>query len=32
MEIKKMNILDVTEGIIIHQVNCQNVMGAGVAL
>lgn len=27
-----MNILDVTEGIIIHQVNCQNVMGAGVAL
>ena len=25
MEIKKMNILDVTEGIIIHQVNCQNV-------
>lgn len=25
------SITDVTEGIIVHQVNCQNVMGAGVA-
>lgn len=25
------SILDVTEGIICHQVNCQNVMGAGIA-
>ena len=32
MEMKKMNILDVTEGIIIHQVNCQNVLGKGIAL
>lgn len=26
-----MGILDITEGIICHQVNCQNVMGAGIA-
>ena len=26
------NILDVTEGIICHQVNCQGKMGAGIAL
>lgn len=25
------NILDVTEGIIVQQVNCQGVMGAGLA-
>lgn len=25
------NILDVTEGVIIHQVNCRNRIGAGVA-
>lgn len=27
-----MNILSVTHGIIVHQVNCQGVMGAGIAL
>ena len=26
------NILDATEDIICHQVNCQGVMGAGVAM
>lgn len=26
------NILQVTEGIIVHQVNCQGVMGCGLAL
>jgi O-acetyl-ADP-ribose deacetylase (regulator of RNase III) len=26
------NVLDVTEGIIAHQTNCQGVMGSGVAL
>lgn len=26
------NILDLTDGIICHQVNCQNKMGAGLAL
>lgn len=31
MNIIKMNILDVTEGIIVHQVNCQQVMGSGLA-
>lgn len=31
MRIIKGNILDVEEGIIIHQVNCFDVMGAGVA-
>lgn len=25
------SVLDVTDGIICHQVNCQNVMGAGIA-
>lgn len=25
------SVLDITEGIICHQVNCQNVMGAGIA-
>lgn len=28
---KYQSILDVTSGIICHQVNCQNVMGAGIA-
>ena len=27
-----MNILNVKQGIIVHQVNCQGVMGAGLAL
>lgn len=31
MRIIKGNILDVEEGIIIHQVNCFDVMGAGLA-
>ena len=31
MKIIKGNIMDITEGIIIHQVNCQNVIGAGLA-
>lgn len=31
MEIINGNILDVTEGIIVHQVNCKGVMGAGLA-
>lgn len=26
------NMLDITDGIICHQVNCQGVMGAGIAL
>lgn len=26
-----MNILDVKEGVIVHQVNCKGVMGAGLA-
>jgi O-acetyl-ADP-ribose deacetylase (regulator of RNase III) len=25
------NILDITEGMLVHQVNCQKVMGAGLA-
>lgn len=32
MEFINGNITDVTSGIICHQVNCQGVMGAGVAL
>lgn len=32
MEIVKMDLLDVSEGIIAHQVNVRGVMGAGVAL
>ena len=32
MQVKDGNLLDVTEGIIAHQVNCFGVMGAGVAL
>lgn len=31
MKIIKGNIVDATEPIIIHQVNCQNAMGSGVA-
>jgi O-acetyl-ADP-ribose deacetylase (regulator of RNase III) len=31
MIIKNANIVTATEDIIIHQVNCQNVMGSGVA-
>lgn len=31
MKITKGNLLDINKGIIIHQVNCKNVMGAGVA-
>lgn len=31
MNIINGNILDVTEGIIVHQVNCKGVMGAGLA-
>ena len=29
--IKEANLLDATENILIHQVNCQGVMGSGVA-
>lgn len=32
MQIKNMDILDVQEGVIVHQVNCKKVMGAGLAL
>lgn len=32
MEIIEGNILDVSEGIIVHQVNCKKKMGAGLAL
>lgn len=32
MQILQGNILDVTEGIICHQVNCKGVFGAGLAL
>lgn len=32
MRIINGNILDVTRGIIVHQVNCRRVMGAGLAL
>lgn len=32
MDIIRQNILDITNGIIVHQVNCQGVMGAGIAL
>lgn len=31
IEYRKGNLLDVTEGIIIHGCNCQGVMGSGVA-
>lgn len=31
MKIVEMDLFDVTEGIIAHQVNCQGVMGSGVA-
>lgn len=31
IEYKKGNILNVSDGIIVHGVNCQGVMGAGVA-
>lgn len=30
--IQERNILDVTDGLICHQVNCQGVMGTGMAL
>lgn len=32
MKIINGNILDITEGVIVHQVNCKGVMGAGLAL
>lgn len=32
IQIKKGNILDASENIICHQVNCRGVMGAGLAL
>ena len=32
IEYRKGNLLDVKEGVIAHGVNCQGVMGAGVAL
>lgn len=32
MKIINGNILDMTDGIIVHQVNCKGVMGAGLAL
>lgn len=32
IEYKKGNLLDVTSGVIAHGVNCQGVMGGGVAL
>lgn len=31
MKLINKNILDIEEGIIVHQVNCQKVMGAGLA-
>ena len=31
MNVVEMDLFDVTEGIIAHQVNCQGVMGSGVA-
>lgn len=31
MQVKYMNILDIPFGVICHQVNCQGVMGAGLA-
>lgn len=31
MIVRKGNILSVTEGAILHQVNCQGVMGSGIA-
>lgn len=31
MEIVEGNLLDITHGIIVHQVNCQGVMGRGLA-
>ena len=32
MRILEQSLLSVTKGVIIHQVNCQHVMGAGIAL
>ena len=31
MDVVSGNLLEIEEGIICHQVNCQGVMGAGVA-
>lgn len=31
MTVVQGNILDITEGVIVHQVNCKKVMGAGLA-
>lgn len=31
MRVKSGNLLDINHGIIVHQVNCQGVMGAGLA-
>ena len=32
MEVLNQSLLNITKGVIIHQVNCQHVMGAGIAL
>ena len=32
IEVREGNVLDIQKGIIAHQVNCQGVMGSGIAL
>ena len=32
MKVLNQSLLSITKGVIIHQVNCQHVMGAGIAL